>query len=116
MSDRLRRGIQSPTLYSQERGTIPKYRVTIHALLPPADDDSEVRLSGFYVTRAVTARNLQEAGATAIRLLQAEPKYRKMVEGYQGRIPELVVDEAVVAQDVDVKSVNHSGYAFYEDE
>jgi hypothetical protein len=90
--------------------------VTIHALLPPAPEGSDVRPRGFYVTRAVMASSLQEAGTGAIRLLQEEPKFRKLVEGYKGQTPELTIDEAVVAQDIEVQSVNNSGYAFYENE
>jgi hypothetical protein len=90
--------------------------VTIHAILPPAPEGSEVKPRGFYVSRAVMASSLQEAGAGAIKLLQEEPKFRKMVEGFMGQIPDLTIDEAVVAQDIDVASVNNSGYAFYEDE
>ena len=68
------------------------------------------------MTRAVTAENIHEAGATAIRLLQEEPKFQRMSVTYGGQAPELTIDEVVGSDNLDIETTNKSGYVFYEDE
>jgi hypothetical protein len=94
---------------------VPSYRVVLHGRLPPSPPDSEVQLRGFFVTRVVEADSSAEAGAAAIRLLHAEPKFVRMAEAY-GQAPEIQVDESGPAPEADGPAVNRSGYLFYEDE
>jgi hypothetical protein len=94
---------------------VPSYRVVLHGRLPPNPPDSEVELRGFLVTRIVEADSMAEAGAAAIRLLHAEPKFVRMAEAY-GQAPEIQVDESEPAPGADGAVVNRSGYLFYEDE
>jgi hypothetical protein len=94
---------------------LPSYRVTIHGHLPPPPLDSEVQPRGFYVTRVVEATSATEAGAAAIQLLHAEPKFTRMAGSY-GQAPDLEVGEVELAPDSDAWAVNRSGYLFYEDD
>ena len=83
--------------------------------MPPAPLGSEVQLRGFYVTRVVEATSAAEAGAAAIRLLHAEPKFTRMAGSY-GQAPDVQVDEVELAVGSDAPAVNSSGYLFYEDD
>ena len=67
------------------------------------------------MTRVVEAAGVAEAGAAAIQLLHAEPKFTRMAGSY-GQAPDLQVDEVVLAVGSDAEAVNRSGYLFYEDE
>ena len=94
---------------------MPSYRVTVHGHLPSPPPDSEVQLRGFYVTRVVEAPSAAEAGAAAIQLLQAEPKFTRMANSY-GQAPDLQVDECELAPGSDAVAMNRSGYLFYEND
>jgi hypothetical protein len=94
---------------------LPSYRVTLRGHMPPPPPGSEVQLRGFFVTRIVDASSPAEAGAAAIRLLQAEPKFTRMAGAY-GQAPDIQVDEVEFAPASDPVAVNRSGYLFYEDE
>ena len=91
------------------------FRVVLRGHLPPSPPDSEVRLRGFFVTRIVDASSPTDAGAAAIRLLQAEAKFIRMAGAYS-QAPELQVDEVELAPGSDALAVNRSGYLFYEDD
>jgi hypothetical protein len=68
------------------------------------------------VTRAVNAENIHEAGGTAIRLLQEEPKFQRMSAVYGGQAPELTIDEVVGSDSLELEATNMSGYVFYEED
>jgi hypothetical protein len=88
--------------------------VILRGHLPPPLPDSEVQARGFFVTRVVDANSPAEAGAAAIRLLQAEPKFTRMAGAY-GQAPDIQVDEVELAPASDPLAVNRGGYLFYED-
>jgi hypothetical protein len=95
---------------------VQSYRVLLRGHLAAAPPDSEVQPRGFYVTRIVTASDAAEAGRRALEPIQAEPKYRTLVESYKGRAPDIAIEEVVQAPSRDQQAVNRSGYVFYEDE
>lgn len=92
---------------------MPYYRVVLHAFLPPSPPASDLDLRGFYVTRVVDATGEAEAGAAAIRLVQAEPKFSRMAEAY-GAAPELQVYRLEPDPASDPFTANRSGYVFHE--
>jgi hypothetical protein len=95
---------------------LQNYRVLLRGHLAPAALDSEFQPRGFYVTRIVTASDATDAGIRALQLVQAEPKFRTLVQSYRGRAPDLAVEEVTEAVSSDRQAVNRSGYVFYEDE
>jgi hypothetical protein len=92
-----------------------QFRVRLHGRLPPPPAGGEVRPRGFYVNRVVRASDAHEAGAAAIQLVRAEPKFRRLVESYGGEAPELVVEDAIAAPHPDPGRANRTGYVFYDD-
>jgi hypothetical protein len=75
-----------------------------------------VQLRGFYVTRIVSAADPTDAGSTAIQLLLGEPKYQRLAGAFVGGAPELAVEEVSAAPESHARTVNRSGYIFFEDE
>jgi hypothetical protein len=64
----------------------------------------------------VEATSATAAGAAAIQLLHAEPKFTRMAGAY-GQAPDVQVDEVLLAAGPsDAPAVNRSGYLFYDDD
>jgi hypothetical protein len=91
------------------------YRVVLHALLPPGPPGADPELRGFYVTRVVPAASETEAGAAAIRMLHAEPKFDRTAKAY-GAAPEVRVYRVEPDAVSDPLVANRSGYVFHEAE
>ena len=94
---------------------MPNFRVVLHALLPPGPPGADPDLRGFYVTRVVLAASETEAGAAAIRMLQAEEKFDRTARAY-GVAPEVRVYRVESDPMSDPLVANRSGYVFHEAE
>ena len=70
---------------------------------------------GFCVTRIVSVVDPTDAGSTAIQLLLGEAKYQRLAGAFVGSAPELAVEEVSAAPESHAKTVNRSGYIFFED-
>jgi hypothetical protein len=81
-----------------------------------APTDSELQPQGFYVTRVVKASNAADAGSRAIRVVQAESKFQKLVHTYNGVAPDLQIEKVTKTISSTEDGVNRSGYVFYESE